>query len=119
MGRSWTCSHGPSSRSSSTSLGCPDPSGCSCGLVSIAATSRVACSRSYYAGSRMDAEPRATDSEIDLKVVYEPGDLEGFDAERQLGEPGQPPYTGGSIRRCTGPGCGRCASTRAWPPPTR
>jgi methylmalonyl-CoA mutase, N-terminal domain len=43
----------------------------------------------------MDAEPRATDSEIDLKVVYESGDLEGFDAERQLGEPGQPPYTRG------------------------
>jgi methylmalonyl-CoA mutase N-terminal domain/subunit len=43
----------------------------------------------------MDAEPRVTDSEIDLKLVYDPGDLEGFDAERQLGEPGHPPYTRG------------------------
>jgi methylmalonyl-CoA mutase, N-terminal domain len=43
----------------------------------------------------MDAEPRATDSGIDLKVVYEPGDLGGFDTERQLGEPGHPPYTRG------------------------
>ena len=43
----------------------------------------------------MDAEPRATDSEIDLKLVYEPEDLGGFDAERQLGEPGRPPYTRG------------------------
>jgi methylmalonyl-CoA mutase, N-terminal domain len=43
----------------------------------------------------MDAEPRATDSEIDLKLVYEPEDLEGFDADRQLGEPGRPPYTRG------------------------
>ncbi len=43
----------------------------------------------------MDAEPRATDSEIDLKLVYEPGDLEGFDPERQLGQPGHPPYTRG------------------------
>jgi methylmalonyl-CoA mutase, N-terminal domain len=43
----------------------------------------------------MDAEPRVTDSEIDLKLVYDPGDLEGFDAERQLGEPGHAPYTRG------------------------
>ena len=43
----------------------------------------------------MDAEPRATDSEIELKLVYEPRDLEGFDAERRLGEPGHPPYTRG------------------------
>jgi methylmalonyl-CoA mutase, N-terminal domain len=43
----------------------------------------------------MDAEPRATDSEIDLKLVYEPEDLGGFDPERQLGEPGRPPYTRG------------------------
>ena len=43
-------------------------------------TSRFGCSRTYYAGSRMDAEPRATDSEIDLRLVYEPMDLQGFDA---------------------------------------
>jgi methylmalonyl-CoA mutase N-terminal domain/subunit len=43
----------------------------------------------------MDGEPRATDSEIDLKLVYEPEDLEGFDPGRRLGEPGRPPYTRG------------------------
>ncbi|HKE55041.1 MAG TPA: methylmalonyl-CoA mutase family protein, partial [Actinomycetota bacterium] len=43
----------------------------------------------------MDAEPRATDSEIDLKLVYEPEDQEGFDPDRRLGEPGHPPYTRG------------------------
>ena len=43
----------------------------------------------------MDADPRATDSEIDLRLVYEPADLEGFDAERELGDPGRPPFTRG------------------------
>src|SRR6187200_2756757 len=43
----------------------------------------------------MDAEPRATDSEIDLRPVYEPDDLEGFDVERELGDPGRPPFTRG------------------------
>ena len=43
----------------------------------------------------MDPESRATDSKIDLRLVYEPADLEGFDPERRLGEPGRPPYTRG------------------------
>ena len=43
----------------------------------------------------MDEEARATDSEIDLKLVYTSEDLGEFDAERQLGEPGRPPYTRG------------------------
>jgi methylmalonyl-CoA mutase N-terminal domain/subunit len=43
----------------------------------------------------MDADARATDSEIDLKPLYDPGDLAGFDAERDLGAPGAPPYTRG------------------------
>jgi methylmalonyl-CoA mutase, N-terminal domain len=43
----------------------------------------------------MDAEPRVTDSEIDLKAVYGPEDLRGFDAESWLGQPGRPPYTRG------------------------
>src|SRR5262245_36621596 len=43
----------------------------------------------------MDAEPRATDSGIDLRLVYEPADLDGFDAGRELGDPGTPPFTRG------------------------
>ena len=43
----------------------------------------------------MDADARATDSEIDLKPLYDPGDLAGFDPERDLGAPGAPPYTRG------------------------
>jgi methylmalonyl-CoA mutase N-terminal domain/subunit len=42
-----------------------------------------------------DLEPRATDSGIELEPVYEPDDLEGFDAERDLGSPGEPPFTRG------------------------
>ena len=39
---------------------------------------------------------QSTDSEIDLKPVYvEPADLEGFDPERDLGLPGEPPFTRG------------------------
>jgi methylmalonyl-CoA mutase, N-terminal domain len=43
----------------------------------------------------MDAEPRATDSEIDLQPVYEAEDLARFEPERQLGEPGRTPFTRG------------------------
>jgi methylmalonyl-CoA mutase N-terminal domain/subunit len=38
---------------------------------------------------------RVTDSGIELKPVYGPGDLEGFDPERDLGRPGEPPFTRG------------------------
>jgi methylmalonyl-CoA mutase N-terminal domain/subunit len=38
---------------------------------------------------------RATDSGIELKLVYGPEDLEGFDPERDLGRPGEPPFTRG------------------------
>ena len=43
----------------------------------------------------MDEQARATDSEIDLKLVYASEDMGEFDAERQLGEPGRSPYTRG------------------------
>ena len=47
-------------------------------------------------GSGMsDVEPRSTDSGIDLEPVYEPDDLGGFDPERDLGLPGEPPFTRG------------------------
>ena len=42
-----------------------------------------------------DVEPRSTDSGIDLEPVYEPDDLGGFDPERDLGLPGEPPFTRG------------------------
>jgi methylmalonyl-CoA mutase, N-terminal domain len=42
-----------------------------------------------------DVEPRSTDSGIDLEPVYEQDDLGGFDPERDLGLPGEPPFTRG------------------------
>jgi methylmalonyl-CoA mutase N-terminal domain/subunit len=47
-------------------------------------------------------DTHATDSGIEIKPVYGPGDLEGWDPQQQLGEPGKPPYTRGvrpTIRR--------------------
>ncbi len=38
---------------------------------------------------------RETDSGIELRPVYGPEDLEGFDPERDLGRPGEPPFTRG------------------------
>jgi methylmalonyl-CoA mutase, N-terminal domain len=38
---------------------------------------------------------RETDSGIEIKAVYTADDLEGFDAQQQLGLPGSPPYTRG------------------------
>src|SRR6266480_825001 len=38
---------------------------------------------------------RTTDSGIEIKPVYTPDDLEGWDRDAQLGLPGQPPYTRG------------------------
>jgi methylmalonyl-CoA mutase, N-terminal domain len=43
----------------------------------------------------MDAETRATDSEIVLQPVYDAGDLEDFDPVGDLGMPGAPPFTRG------------------------
>jgi methylmalonyl-CoA mutase N-terminal domain/subunit len=43
----------------------------------------------------MDADARATDSEIVLNPLYDPGDLAEFDPGRDLGSPGAPPYTRG------------------------
>ena len=43
----------------------------------------------------MANEERRTDSGIEIKPVYRPRDLERWDPEVQLGEPGQPPYTRG------------------------
>jgi methylmalonyl-CoA mutase N-terminal domain/subunit len=42
-----------------------------------------------------DVRSRSTDSGIDLEPVYEPDDLGGFDPERDLGLPGEPPFTRG------------------------
>ena len=44
----------------------------------------------------MDENERVvTDSGIELKPLYGPEDLEGFDPERDLGRPGEPPFTRG------------------------
>ena len=43
----------------------------------------------------MDADRRATDSGIEIRPIYGPGDAASFDAERDLGEPGAPPFTRG------------------------
>jgi methylmalonyl-CoA mutase N-terminal domain/subunit len=40
-------------------------------------------------------DERSTDSGIELQPVYSPGDLEGWDPGRDLGEPGEFPYTRG------------------------
>ena len=43
----------------------------------------------------MDEERRETDSGIEIKPVYGPRDLEGFEPARDLGRPGESPYTRG------------------------
>ncbi len=43
----------------------------------------------------MGDDRRVTDSGIEIRPVYEAGDLEGFDAARDLGRPGQPPFARG------------------------
>ena len=41
------------------------------------------------------SEERRTDSGIEIRPVYRPGDLDGWDPAERLGEPGEPPYTRG------------------------
>ncbi|HET9691020.1 MAG TPA: methylmalonyl-CoA mutase family protein [Acidimicrobiales bacterium] len=43
----------------------------------------------------MADDTRRTDSGIEIKPVYGPDDLDGFDPERQLGAPGRAPFTRG------------------------
>ena len=38
---------------------------------------------------------RRTDAGIEIRPVYLPGDLQGFDPDRDLGRPGEPPFTRG------------------------
>jgi methylmalonyl-CoA mutase N-terminal domain/subunit len=45
--------------------------------------------------SREKSDERLTDSGIEVKAVYEPSDLDGWDPTTSLGEPGQYPYTRG------------------------
>ncbi|MDQ3108131.1 MAG: methylmalonyl-CoA mutase family protein, partial [Actinomycetota bacterium] len=42
-----------------------------------------------------DGDRRTTDSGIEIKPAYRPGDLDGWDYDEQLGEPGKFPYTRG------------------------
>lgn len=41
------------------------------------------------------SDPRTTDSGIELKPLYRQADLEDFDPARELGRPGEPPFTRG------------------------
>ena len=41
------------------------------------------------------SEHKRTDSGIEVKALYGPDDLRGWDPEVRLGEPGAPPYTRG------------------------
>ncbi|CAN5640950.1 methylmalonyl-CoA mutase family protein [soil metagenome] len=43
----------------------------------------------------MDVDDRHTESGIEVKPVYKPDDLEGFDYPEKLGDPGEHPYTRG------------------------
>ena len=43
----------------------------------------------------MGEERRETDSGIEIRPLYGPEDLAGFDPERDLGRPGEPPFTRG------------------------
>src|SRR4051794_38365939 len=43
----------------------------------------------------MDVEKRLTESGIEVKPLYRPGDLNGFDYAEKLGDPGEYPYTRG------------------------
>ncbi|MCU1380789.1 MAG: icmA, partial [Acidimicrobiales bacterium] len=43
----------------------------------------------------MADSPRFTDSGIEIKPLYGPADLEGWDPAEQLGDPGQAPFTRG------------------------
>src|SRR3954463_12092704 len=43
----------------------------------------------------MAADERFTDSGIEIKPVYTPADLDGWDPDEKLGEPGRYPYTRG------------------------
>ncbi|MFL5767637.1 MAG: methylmalonyl-CoA mutase family protein, partial [Actinomycetota bacterium] len=43
----------------------------------------------------MAEDARFTDSGIELRPIYGPQDLDGFEPERDLGRPGAPPFTRG------------------------
>jgi methylmalonyl-CoA mutase, N-terminal domain len=43
----------------------------------------------------MSEERRVTDAGIEIEPIYGPETMEGFDPDRQLGRPGQPPFTRG------------------------
>ena len=45
-----------------------------------------------------ERDQRLTDSGIEINDLYAARDLHGFDPHRDLGEPGQPPFTRGVYR---------------------
>ena len=69
------------------------------GLRGAHRASRIAARLRRAGGSAMDTEKRRderrTESGIEVKPLYKPGDLEGFDYPEKLGDPGEYPYTRG------------------------
>ena len=62
---------------------------------------------------------RFTDSGIEIRPVYGPADLEGWDPEPAAGRAGPVPlHPGDHGRTCTGAACGPCASTPGSAPPS-
>src|SRR5215212_7955611 len=71
----------------------------------------------------MDTEKRRdevrTESGIEVKPLYKPDDLQGFDYSERLGDPGEYPSPVAPTPPCTGAGPGPCASTPVSAPPER
>lgn len=56
---------------------------------------RTAYRLTIVGGMAADVPSARSESDLPIKAVYAAGDLEGFDADSQLGAPGQFPYTRG------------------------
>jgi methylmalonyl-CoA mutase N-terminal domain/subunit len=64
-------------------------------LSTLGSTMSTAAMLPVTLSSMSDLDPRVTDSGIELHTVYRPGDLDGLDPDRDLGRPGEPPFTRG------------------------
>jgi methylmalonyl-CoA mutase N-terminal domain/subunit len=64
---------------------------------SFAPTHGAAANRGREVGTLAGSvsEEHQTDSGIEIRPVYGPDELEGFDPKRDLGQPGEPPFTRG------------------------
>src|SRR5271157_3170716 len=53
-------------------------------------------------------------SDTEIKRLYTPEEVQNLDYFRDLGFPGEYPYTRGPYPRCTGANCGRCGNLLGW-----